>query len=339
VQLVEQVLQCGTRTVRPLCEWLQIRPWAAYSQRLQEAVVDFGAEDCFEKASRRLKRHHGIELSAGTVRKITLRHAEAMRVSQRKTGGVGVVAHEGPEHIVAEIDGTMLPVVSFGKGKGDKRKRRKCEWNEAKLCAARALGEAQIHYGCTMEGAEEAGYIWAHCVKAAGWATNTHVHVVSDGAEWIARQAKAQFGESATRLIDFYHLSEYLAAAGEKLAAPLRKHWLHVQQCRLKKGHADKVLHELRLHEEAAAVPELEAPVRRAMRYMESRMDFFDYPAAIKAGLPTGSGLIEGSHRHVLQKRLKISGAWWARPNAAAMSGLCVLRENGHWDNYWRFAA
>jgi len=37
----------------------------------------------------------------------------------------------------------------------------------------------------------------------------SHLHVVGDGAPWIAEQVEDQLGRQATYLIDFYHLCEY----------------------------------------------------------------------------------------------------------------------------------
>ena len=158
-------------------------------------------------------------------------------------------------------------------------------------------------------------------------------------AEWIARQTREQFKESATQLIDFYHVSEYLAAASETLPECRRKQWRKLQQRRLLRGDAPKVIKALRLHSEAEALAQEQAPMRHALQYMEKRAGCFDYPKAQKEGLPIGSGLIEGGHRHVLQKRLKISGAWWLRQNAAAMAALSVVMENNDWLSYWKSVA
>ena len=335
----EEIFQQGSCTLRPLCSLLGIRAGAAYSKGLQEAVVDFAAFQSFDKAAKSLSRHHPVSLCAGTVRKITLMHGRRMSEAQKKQGGVGAVAHQGQGHIVAEIDGTMLPMVSFGKGRRDRRKRHQCEWTEAKLCAAKAQGSAGIRYGCTLEGAQQAGNIWAHCVKETGWAKNTHIHVVSDGAEWIARQTREQFGDCATQLIDYFHVSEYLAKASETMPESRRKQWLKLQQKRLLRGDAGKVISDLRLYMEDESKTDDEAPMRLAHRYMEKRKDNFDYPSAQKKDLPIGSGLIEGNHRHVLQKRLKISGAWWLRQNLSAMAALSVVRENNDWSSYWKNAA
>ena len=60
---------------------------------------------------------------------------------------------------------------------------------------------------------------------------------------------------------------------------------------------------------------------------------------AAARGLPLGSGLIEGGHRHVLQKRLKISGSWWRKKNLHDMAQLRIQRANNKWDQYWKSAA
>ena len=51
---------------------------------------------------------------------------------------------------------------------------------------------------------------------------------------------------------------------------------------------------------------------------------------------PTGSGEIESAHRSIMQKRLKISGAWWKLENLSKMLALRVVRANQGWEQYWR---
>jgi len=88
--------------------------------------------------------------------------------------------------------------------------------------------------------------------------------------------------------------------------------------------------------EDPASVPKEEASIRALMRYVNNRPGQFDYPNAIKNGLPIGSGQIESSHRHLIQKRLKISGAWWKKQNADSMLQLRVARKNQKWKDYWK---
>lgn len=68
---------------------------------------------------------------------------------------------------------------------------------------------------------------------------------------------------------------------------------------------------------------------------MEKRIDDMNDQKALAGGLPTGSGEIESSHGHVVQKRLKIAGAWWKIENANAMLNLRTNRLNGYWEIDW----
>ncbi|MDP2811282.1 MAG: hypothetical protein Q8O34_14150, partial [Rhodocyclaceae bacterium] len=60
---------------------------------------------------------------------------------------------------------------------------------------------------------------------------------------------------------------------------------------------------------------------------------------ALAANLPIGSGEVESAHRHVIQERLKLAGAWWKPANAQSMPNLRVLRANHGWQRYWDAAA
>ena len=52
--------------------------------------------------------------------------------------------------------------------------------------------------------------------------------------------------------------------------------------------------------------------------------------------LPIGSGEVESTHRHLLQQRLKIPGAWWKKETAADMAQLRVMRANKEWQTFWQ---
>ncbi|MEI8234867.1 MAG: hypothetical protein WCH57_09310 [Verrucomicrobiota bacterium] len=112
-----------------------------------------------------------------------------------------------------------------------------------------------------------------------------------------------------------------------------------MQQERLKRGAAHLVLQALEPHIEPEAIAEENAPARKAHRSLSNRVDCVDYPSAIDAELPIGSGLIESGHRHVLQSRLKRPGTAWLQPNADDLAQLRVLRANQLWDHFWKTAA
>jgi len=200
----------------------------------------------------------------------------------------------------------------------------------------RACGSARARYAATMKGMPEAGRRWRTAAIDAGAGRTTRLHCVGDGAPAIAAQVKEQFGGQATYLVDFFHVSEYLAAAGESIAGTHSKEWLRDKQAWLKENRAEEVIDELSEWREADGVAEAPAPVRKAWRYLSSRRESVDYQGALAQGLPIGSGEIEGGHRSVVQARLKKSGAWWLTENAEKMLSLRVCRANGEWKAYWQ---
>jgi len=68
---------------------------------------------------------------------------------------------------------------------------------------------------------------------------------------------------------------------------------------------------------------------------LKNRVDQLDYRGALEQGLPIGSGETESAHRHLIQRRLKLAGAWWSQKNAADMAQLRVTRANGLWNDLW----
>lgn len=300
---------------------------------LQRAVVDFGADTSFAAAVEKVREHYGVTVSQSAARGVTEAHGAAMcmepEVSVR-------LPREGVRELLAEIDGTLVPVVEVGEAQGDKRRQRSCQWQEARLALAGPVQGVQRRYAATLGSVEQAGRHWKACVAGAGAGQHTRLHCVGDGARWIVAQVREQFGARATFLVDFYHLSEYLAAAGAAIAGSGAKSWLWQQQERMKANRSAAVLAELTVHREAESVSEEQSPVRRCARYIQARLDYLDYAGAIARGLPLGSGEIESGHRSVVQARLKLSGAWWKVENAEKMLALRVTRANSEWRSYWQ---
>ncbi len=304
------------------------------SRALERILCDFGIERSFEKANAALKEHYGFELNASAVRRTTLKHAARGRriLEKEYAQGFRVLPTKGPEHVVAETDGSMVCTVEAGLARKDKRPR---EWKEIRLSVAQPLGSTQARHAAGFNDVEEAGRRWGHCVRHAGWALESTIHVVADGAEWIRLQSREVFGDQAHMLVDFYHVSDYLAAAAPTCRPAKPVPWLHTQQRRLKRGAWKLVVDQMTPWLEPADIRDEDAPVRAAVRYLNNRKENLDYPQAIAKGLPIGSGLIESAHKHVLQARLKKAGCAWLKDNAHDIARLRVIRANEEWPQFW----
>jgi hypothetical protein len=319
----------------------EIRPWAESaevkcrqcSELLERALTDFGADESFEKASRKIREHYGIEVPSSRIRRVTLKHGEALLEQQPESQPIPEGL--GPAWIIGQVDGCMVPMVSTEGGSGDRRKSRRLTWEEVRLALAHPLGSRTPVYGATTGNVDAAGHQLRHCVIQAGARSNSRIHAVGDGASWIPDQVEDKLGLSAQFLVDFYHVSEYLAQAAEICSPAQKQEWLKQRQTELKINHPLDVLNALVEHWERVPQPGQNTPVADCHRYIENRLDQLDYQGALEKGLPIGSGEIESAHRSVIQNRLKIPGAWWLKGNVAKMLALRTCRANLDWNSYW----
>jgi hypothetical protein len=288
-------------------------------------MVDFGAEASFATASERMREHHGVEVRAEEVRQETYQHAKRM-------ADLKPPARPHSATLIAQIDGSMIPILEPAPpGAADKRRARKVCWREIKACLARDRNAATPLFGATLGSVNVAGWLWREVAQSAGLNADTRVHALGDGAPWIHGEVQKQFGSQARYLVDFYHVSEYLAAAAPA-GRPLQP-WLKTQQGHLLKNKIGLVLKNLARRQEPAGAAE--RPVARAHRYIAERREQMDYAGARENGLPIGSGEIESAHRHLIQPRLKIPGAW-KEQNAELMLALRTARANGLWATSWK---
>lgn len=324
------LLKDNSQTFRPFFVAAEVSPRSC-SLPLQRRIVDFAADVPFHDVPKKLKEHYGIEICIEVARQIALEHACAMT-------GFGDDKQEMPDkggvcQIIAAADGGMVPIVEVDtQAEGDKRKTRKVLWKEARLCFSRNAQKIAGVFRATLKSTDELGNLWFLSALATGMGPKTSIHCLGDGASWIKEQTERVFGGQGSYLTDFYHVSEYLAAAGADCSADGKK-WLKEQQTRLREGKLYLVLQELEKHLYGKEPPR--EPVRACYRYLTNRLNQLDYLGAIMEGLPIGSGEIESGHRHVIQKRMKRAGSWWKEENAELMLQLLTLRANGLWENYW----
>ena len=336
------------RRVRPLSEASGMGH-RQYSRRLQRLVSDFGIDHPFNQVPGKLQEHHGISIPVESARRITEKHAQQSlsRIDQSKSYQVG------KSSIVAEMDGSMVPIVEHEvaqpsedkeenpEASVDKRKQKKLCFREYRLSLAHEAGSKTLYYGGTFGSVDEAGTALRRCVEQVGFDVSSQVHVVGDGAQWIADQVENQFGAQGSYLVDLYHVCEYLSEAADvicpnKSDERKKRVWIEEQKSALKTNQLSMVLEKLLPHIESSGIPDEQSPVRRCYRYLHNRSHQLNYQDALEKDLPLGSGEIESAHRYIVQNRMKIAGAWWKKENAEAMLALRTCRANGQWEEYWK---
>lgn len=352
VVVEEQVFrlkETGKR-IRPFLEAAGVK-CRGYSKLLRRVISDFGADNAFGQVPKKLKEHYGISVPISAAADITESHAREIYMKDTTKYKHEQKEQKEEEVIIAESDGSMVPIVETGierntkpdenkqvkEIKTDKRKVRRYIYCEARLSLAHGRGKISPVFAGTFGSVAKAGKQLLHCVEEVGINRKTKIHCVGDGAKWIANQVEEQFGSNGKYLIDFYHLCEYLSEAATICAPSKEKIWMETQKERLKTNQSQYVLTELSKH--IKTIDE-KTPVHNCYRYMKNRLEQLDYKTAIEERLPIGSGEIESAHRYIIQKRLKTAGAWWKKNNAEYMLAMRICRANDEWDNYWnRIAA
>lgn len=309
-----------------------------YSLLLERVITDFGADVSFGQVVEKLKEHYGITISASAVQNITKKHAKACHDMLEQDADLP--SNKEAQCLIGELDGAMIPIVLFESNESaDRRKWRKTGWKEARLSVAREKGSLTKIFLATLGSTERSGDLLGRCAKRLGWTDKTKIHCLGDGARWIHEQVDRVFGTQSKYLIDFFHLSEYLAGASTTCCKEAPREWLKERQEEMKANKINKVLKILKSREEPEEVQDENAPVRKCLRYIENRPGQFDYKGAIIEELPIGSGEIESGNRSVVQKRLKIPGAWWGVDTAEHMLALRCVRINGDWRKYWKIVS
>jgi hypothetical protein len=327
--VLEQCLRLGRRgaQVRAFCERADLTP-RGYSLPLQRAMTDFGADHSFLEATEKVREHYGVKVPLAAARQQTLAHAKAIGAVRHAPAPAAAVLLTG-------LDGSMIPIVESGTGQ-DKRKGKTLFWKQANLCCARDQAAVDCVYGATLASVKMAGLTWKEVAMGAGLVPSSFIHAVADGADPIYAAFVEQFEpweKRARFTVDYYHVDEHLSQAADQIAPDRKKEWLHQQHGLLLSNRAPEILRILETHFEP--LDQEKTPVRAVHQYLHKRLDHLDYAGARAAGLPIGSGEVESGHRHVIQHRLKIAGAWWTVSNAEVMLQLRTTRANNDWDNYW----
>ena len=121
---------------------------------------------------------------------------------------------------------------------------------------------------------------------------------------------------------------------------PAMEDWVITQALDILHGRVADVT--ARIRQLAAAHPpkpggEHEKIIRKTLHYLNAKQPYLDYPAALAAGWPIATGVIEGACRHLVQDRMGITGARWGLPGAQAMLWLRAINASGDTGAYWDY--
>ena len=243
-----------------------------------------------------------------------------------------------PKRLYVSCDGVMYPTRYRQEENGRKRliyQEMKCGtvfWQEGtNVWHKRVLS--------SREGPDRFGLsLWELAVRC-GMLTADEVIFISDGGTWCDTVARNHFHD-ATRILDWYHLSEHIWAAARVLhdEEGAAHRWVSRCQTLLAEWSGIGLLRYLRRSRSAraSAAPSavLEA-LDALIGYLEPRRAFTDYVEYKEKDYVIGSGMMESTCKQLVATRLKGSGRQWSESGALAMTALIGKRLNHQWDAFW----
>lgn len=168
--------------------------------------------------------------------------------------------------------------------------------------------------------------------------------VVVDGNEHqldIFERLEQQHDVRLTIVLDVMHVLGYVWKAGRALEGEDDEdveQWVLERMLRILEGRATHVAAGMRRSATRRHLTSKERkPVDRCADYLLKYSDYMNYNEYLAAGVPIGSGVIEGACRHLVKDRMEITGARWRLSGADAVLRLRALRCSGDFDEYWRF--
>ena len=296
---------------------------------MHERVVWLGTEEPFAKAQEGMAVHHGLTLSVEQVRQRTEeagRVYAALQTEEPAGGGADEASLGILDRQMVCVDAAKVRVIGQG-------------WCDAKTLTigrVRADGSAtDFSYFSRMM--ECHAFAQAARGEAArrGLAASQAVCAVMDGADYN-QDVVDVLRPDAVRILDFYHATEHLAAAGKAVwgeDSPALPPWLEPIRHTLRHGTPDAILAQL--SDWAAAHPAQAIPINAELAYFTKRRDQIAYVAFERQGWPVGSGSGESAHKTVLQARMKRAGMRWDRCNVNPMLALRNLTCSQRWRTDW----
>ena len=304
------------------------------SPHAQRLLCLAGASWSFDRAAANLKEFCGLTVCDNTIRAVCHAHGGAMQDWQRDDPAAAARFRAAAGDVEFQTAGTAVNTAQgwremrlsiFAKRRRGEPVRGPAGWEQRGLPPPHVrVIRAGIRTG------DQLGPAWRRLASRLGLRDTASVTALADGARWIWNQLAAHL-PGAAGVLDIYHASEHLwAAAGARFgegSAAVRP-WVEARRATLLSAGA------------AGLVAELPGPGWAVVRaYFEPHREHTDYAARLAAGQSIGSGLVEGSCKQVIGRRLKQTGARWRVRRVERMATLCAVQASDQWEAYWDAAA
>jgi len=322
----------------PVDEWLQI-PAGEFGPGVQEEVSRLAAEMPFERAAETFTALKGISISAREVGRLAEARGVALGQRQSLQDERLLQGEQQPEAQVSPRAGTRgvaldAAMAHFRDG-----------WHEVKVGVtfrAVAQGEGQAtqvratgqHYLTHIGKMEALGNkLYAEAVRQGYRAERETVVCLGDGAVSNGEQF-AQHFDPRVEVLDWYHATEHLWAAGNGLygeQSAEAKTWVAARATELWAGKVAAVLAAL----QEASTGARGAAAQAEIHYFSCNQERMHYDQYRAQEYPVGSGVVESACKQLVTARLCGAGMCWSQPGAQAILNLRAALLSHEWQEAW----
>ena len=348
-------------------------PERCYSDLLPESAELLGVEGAYSKGLRGVARLLGLSLPELALESSVAEHGQDVKAYYKQKAPFPS-SEEGPI-LVAQADGKGVPMVrrepdlKVRRGKGDKKTHKKealatavytiepyvrtpeevlsALFQQGQPAAQRPVPQHKQIFA-SLKGKRQALKRLARWVRRR---EGEHIYqrvALTDGAEPLQKQMLACL-PGFPLVLDIMHALEYLWQAGTALygeSDPARTEWVEAQTLQLLSSHTGQVIQLLEDKADSLAPNSQAARSLRSVAHSFQRnLPYMDYAEYLRQGWPIGTGVIEGTCRHLVtssrcpfgKDRMELSGMRWTSAGAGALLALRAVNENGDWEDFHAF--
>lgn len=305
----------------------------------QRMAVFAGTRDSFARAELALRELCGWDLDDDTIR--TLTHAAARRATTTRRDREDNTRFE-------KAPGAIEVAIDAGKVNTD------TGWRDVKMAVfcKRAVGKAATLENWakrelptpsirTVVAAIEEAETFAGRVRREsdrlGVTTASDVTTLADGAEWIWNLSEDVLPQ-ATGVLDAFHAIEHIADAVKAVwGADTPETTQRIASGRLALLGEGKAGIERWIGDRFGELPAGTSgdPLIELAAYLAKHPTRLGYAKRLSEGRSIGSGLVEGSIKQLVNRRLKQTGAKWKVAHVSPLVELAALVSTHDWNALW----
>lgn len=303
-----------------------------------------GVQQSFAKAERALEEVAGWELDDNSIRRLchaTAAHATKTRTERATAAAFAKATQEAEQPVDTELH--------IDAGKANTLQG----WRDVKVavfaCRERGTPTTAAAWDerdlpppavrSVVAAVEESSRFGDRCAAEATrlGLTEKALSVLGDGADWVWNLRAEHFPGSGQAL-DFWHGAEHLAAGAKAVhgagSAQSQAATQRGKKCLLEDGYAGVTEWVGELSGKVALGGD-GAALGGVLNYFAGHQERLNYALRLRRGQSIGSGLVEGSIKQLLNKRIKQTGARWKVEHLGPFVELGALADGPEWQAFW----